>query len=502
MRNFLPGVGICALAGAWLQAAVISGTVVENQTGHPLARALVTIEPLAGSAGQRVSGRTNAYGAFQFTPVPAGTYLVSASRAGFATMQWGQRQWNSAGTPVSVGDNDAPHLTIRLPRFGSITGTVLDENDVGLPGYDVVAYRNTRPPELAARAKSDDRGIFRLFGLEPGSYLVRSAAREFDEISYLPTFSKETSAVEQAYPVNVTYDQQAEAADVRPIPGRLVTLTVEAVTVPPNPAEPLPVTMILASDIGRQTVQAASHRFGPIPPGTYDLFCQAPVERRRGIQGDYRRITVNANMSLSIVLHEVPELRLSFEGVPPDTTIPVLARRTDLAGDGPPELLKLVNNRVQLAAGPWELGVLPADGYYVSGFSGPRSQRVADGHADGWNQIDVGFGAGLVRVTLSTSPGSLSGTVKSAGEPVAGAPVFLEPSDLEPRRRVSGLLATRTDIRGQYRFAGLAPGNYRVFSSFEYRLPDAAVLTNAGAVKLTIEDGSEVRKDLELYVAQ
>ena len=51
--------------------------------------------------------------------------------------------------PVTVGENDSAVLNIRLPRYGAIAGTVLDENDVGLPEHDVIAYRNTQPPRPA-----------------------------------------------------------------------------------------------------------------------------------------------------------------------------------------------------------------------------------------------------------------------------------------------------------------------------------------------------------------
>ena len=112
---------LLALAACALHAAVIRGSVVENQTGLPLARTLVTVEPVAGTSGPPRSVRSNVYGTFQFPPLHAGKYLVSASRTGFATIQYGQKQWKSAGVPVVVAEDDSPLLNIRLPRFGAIT---------------------------------------------------------------------------------------------------------------------------------------------------------------------------------------------------------------------------------------------------------------------------------------------------------------------------------------------------------------------------------------------
>ncbi len=134
---------LLAMFAEALHGAVIRGTVVENQSGRQLARALVTLEPWAGTNGPPRSVRTNIRGVFQFPPVPAGTYVLTAAKTGFASFQYGQKRWKSAGIPVVASDDDSPLFTIRLPRFGAITGTVLDENDVGLPEYDVVAYRNS-----------------------------------------------------------------------------------------------------------------------------------------------------------------------------------------------------------------------------------------------------------------------------------------------------------------------------------------------------------------------
>jgi hypothetical protein len=492
---------VLTLATGVLHAAAIQGTVVENQTGHAVARATVVLEPVTGASLPRRSIRTNTNGFFEFAGLPAGAYLLTASRTGFATIQYGQKQWKSAGVPIVVAEKDSPTLAVRLPHFGTITGTVLDENDVGMPYYDVVAYRNTRPPQLVARARSDDRGMFRLFGLEPGSYLLRSVANQYEETSYLPTFSRETQTLDQAFPVQVDMDSQVDRADVRPITGRLFTLDVSVTPIPPNAVPPLPVTITLVSELGRETVQASSHRFGPLPAGEYEVFSQAPLEHGPGIQGDYRRITVSRDGGVPpIVLHQESEVQFTFAGAADPGSIRVLARRKDLAGTGTTEVLKLSDNRVQLATGPWQLAIQPDPAFYASGFSGPLYQRPSDSRADGWNEIVIGRGSPAVRFALSSNPGGVHGTVKSGGEPVIGAPVFLEPVDLEPARRVTETFVTRTDIHGQYHFTGLAPGNYRVLSSFEYLTADSATMSAAGARPVKIENASDLQQDLDVYV--
>src|SRR5689334_19113612 len=153
---------VLLLAAVSLHAAVIRGVVVEHSTGKALARTNIVIAPLPGTPGNPRGLRSNTYGNFEISGLPAGAYLVSASRRGFPQVQYGQKNWRAAGMPVVLAEDQAAFLNIRMPRYGAITGIAVDENDVGLPDHEVVAYRYAKPPRLAARAQADDRGVFRI----------------------------------------------------------------------------------------------------------------------------------------------------------------------------------------------------------------------------------------------------------------------------------------------------------------------------------------------------
>jgi hypothetical protein len=135
-----------------LGAAVIRGNVVESQTSKPLARAMVTLQPIQGTPGGTQAMRTDSYGAFAFSPLSAGAYVVRVSKAGFLPTEYGQKRWNAAGTPIALTADGAVFVTIRLPRYGAITGTVVDENNVGLGQHRVLAYRDSQPPLLFTSA--------------------------------------------------------------------------------------------------------------------------------------------------------------------------------------------------------------------------------------------------------------------------------------------------------------------------------------------------------------
>ena len=501
MRNWL----WLALATGALQAAVIRGTVVENQTGRPLARALVVVQPVPGTPGQTLSARTNLYGAFEFPPMAGGACLVTASRRSFAAVQYGQKQWKSAGVPIVLEESASTYLSIRLPRFGSVAGTVVDENDVGLPEHDVVVYSNTRPPKLVGRAKTDDRGMYRVFGLEPGSYLVRTLGKQYEEGSYLPTFSRESATVELAHPVEANLDQQTDDVNVRPAPGRLYSVSGQAVAPMPTQA-----TVMLVSDMGTETTVAdgsGNFQFNPMAPGKYELYAQAAADRRTGgMLAGFQTLELDHDRGdVRISLLTQPGVEFFFEdskGRPVDSRpLQVMARRKDLSGDGKPETLRLSNNRARLLPGRWELALSPMPDYYVAGFSDFRPQGLERGRPDGWNEIVLTSSFNSVKFVLSPSPGMVHGTVRGPGhDTVAGAPVFLEAYDVEARRRLTDVRAARTDMHGQFQFDGLAPGTYRVLSTFEFQMPDAAAMSNAGAKIVNVEEGHDSGVELELYV--
>src|SRR5580658_3022731 len=171
---------LAALCCCATHAAVIRGVVLDRATSRPLARSLVTLRPVDGVGGKPQSVRADRTGQFAFT-VGAGMYLLRASKDGFAAFQYGQREWKSAGKPMSVEQEGSLYLDIRLRRYAAISGTVLDENEIGIPDQKVIAYPATQPLHIAATAITDDRGIYRIHGLEPGTYYVRSAAKQLED---------------------------------------------------------------------------------------------------------------------------------------------------------------------------------------------------------------------------------------------------------------------------------------------------------------------------------
>jgi len=167
--------GLCA-ASAFAQRATgaITGRVVADD-GQPVRHATVSISSMGG--GGRIAGRLTVVsdedGNFQaegLDPIP---YTISATAPGYVLDPKKQRETNYSfiGQPV----------TITMMRGGVITGKVTSSTGEPIIRIAVRAVRvrdeNGRPDNTGAgnfrpQRMTDDRGVYRLYGLAPGSYLV------------------------------------------------------------------------------------------------------------------------------------------------------------------------------------------------------------------------------------------------------------------------------------------------------------------------------------------
>ncbi len=159
----------------------ILGSVVTADTGLPVRRARVNLSG-AELRGAR-STMTDDEGKFVFTQLPAGRYTLTASKAGFVSIAYGAKAPGRAGTPIELADGQKLDARpISLPKGGVVTGVVLDEYGEPSPGTPVRALRavirtGERRLESAGTSTTDDRGMYRIYGLQPGQYVVTAQPR-------------------------------------------------------------------------------------------------------------------------------------------------------------------------------------------------------------------------------------------------------------------------------------------------------------------------------------
>ena len=170
------------------RTGMIVGQVVDAATGAPVAEAIVRLTlPKYSEDPTTPKGRVMAdgEGRFFFTDLHPGEYFLNATKDGYSVGTYGQRRALGQSLLLSLAEGERlTDVTIRVWKHGVIAGTVLDEAGEPVVGVavralikDVVAgrtrYGNMEVrPDLVPTATTDDRGMFRLSQLMPGTYVV------------------------------------------------------------------------------------------------------------------------------------------------------------------------------------------------------------------------------------------------------------------------------------------------------------------------------------------
>lgn len=169
--------------------AGLSGRVVTAGTGATVRRARVTLSAAELRGGR--SAITDDEGRFSFALLPAGRYTVTASKAGYVAIAYGATRAGRPGTAVQLTDGQrAERIDLAMPRGSVLTGVVLDEHGEPATNVPVRALRSaftagTRNWQMAGQATTDDRGIYRIFQLQPGDYVVSAVPRNLNPVDSL-----------------------------------------------------------------------------------------------------------------------------------------------------------------------------------------------------------------------------------------------------------------------------------------------------------------------------
>lgn len=160
----------------------IRGRVVSAESGAVLRRAQVRLA--LQDVRNAKTATTDTEGRFEFTELPAGRFTLTVSKAGYLTLQYGQRRPLEPGKPIELSRGQVLDRTdVALPRGGVVTGRIMDEYGEPLADATVQALRyqyvgGQRQLVSSGRtAQTDDIGQFRIFGLPPGDYYISASTR-------------------------------------------------------------------------------------------------------------------------------------------------------------------------------------------------------------------------------------------------------------------------------------------------------------------------------------
>lgn len=181
------------------RGASITGRLV-NDSGQPIPNAPVYVSGL-GRPPERRATNTDENGQFRVDNLPRQPYSVSAQVRGYVR-----------DTYESVFYKPGDTVSLVLKKGGVITGTVT--NSAGEPVIGVLVSaipirdlegRQLRSPLAGAPRYTDDRGVYRLFSLPKGIYLVATGSK-------LNSFSPQPAFVEDipTYYPSATRDSASE----------------------------------------------------------------------------------------------------------------------------------------------------------------------------------------------------------------------------------------------------------------------------------------------------
>lgn len=169
------------------RTGVVVGQVVDGISGEPIPEAIVRLSMPAFLATLPTTPNfrviADADGRFFFTDLPAGEYSLSVTKDGYIAGTYGQRRASARGEllPLKEGERRTD-LVLRSWKYAVIGGTVIDEAGEPVVGVavralarDVVSGRARFGAESSFSVPStltDDRGVFRLARVQPGTYAV------------------------------------------------------------------------------------------------------------------------------------------------------------------------------------------------------------------------------------------------------------------------------------------------------------------------------------------
>jgi hypothetical protein len=220
--------------------AVIRGRVVSADNGTPIRRAQVRAQAGELRANRLVS--TDAQGRFEFKDLPAGRWNLTASKAGFMTLRYGQKRSFEAGSPIEIAEAQVmERADFALPRGAAITGRIFDEygDAVANARVQVLRYQTVQGQRRLTPAgggdQTDDTGSYRIYGLAPGDYYISATLRAangpfFDDnnndtTSYAATYYPGSGSVTEAQRVTVAVGQEQPNVNFALQPVRTVKIT-------------------------------------------------------------------------------------------------------------------------------------------------------------------------------------------------------------------------------------------------------------------------------------
>jgi len=492
------------------ERAPISGTVL-TRDGEPVGTAYVSFGRIGSTSGSGIV-KVEANGSFKSEPLEAGIYRIFAGAPGYIS----DPQTVTAGL-YHPGDT----VSFQMIRGGVITGKVTNADNAPVIAAYVRAIRvkdqNGKPLQfqnIVRERMTDDRGIYRLYSLVPGSYVVSAGGparfsggmppTQYEQNA--PTYSP-ASTRDAALEVTLNNgDELTMDIQYRGEPGHAVSGAVAGLVDQNDPRTTYGANISLIDVRTRTALPAANassftkYAFAiyGVPDGEYEITAAQNTPGRDILSSPPTRITVQGadvtGINLTVMPAATIEGRVVLEPDPKNSCAQrrafalretlVAARRFQSEAAprrtpntaSQPEVGVLAQYAVSESTvdgqGAFNLRNLqpgiykidprePAPGWYFRLITlgiGPRAPNVA---RDGINLKASERVSGLT-LTLSEGAGQLRGRISlPEGQSLpSNLRVYLVPAEKEHAENVLRFYEGRPEANGSFTVNNLAPGKY------------------------------------------
>jgi hypothetical protein len=511
----------------------ISGRILAD--GAPAGQVQVMLTPARGistSVAAAVSGlnvtETDDSGVFKIDDLAPAAYTVVATLPGYV-VESGLSDEN--GQPAHFWPGDS--ISIRMIKGGVITGKVTSQSGSPVVGIRVAAARlrdmEGRPVPFdvidmwgrARQWKTDDRGIYRIFGLQPGVYVVSAGGSGFfsfgsttrgayddDSPTFSPSGTRDSATEitlhsgEELGGVDIRFREAKSHAVSGVITGSIPvgSLVGGAAVVVTNAESGMPQAMGYA--IGTETPR--NFALYGIPDGRYEIVAIGGIGGEDMTASPLRKITVSGADVAGLELHLGPFTKIAGHVVL--ERLPEMERKTGCPASGPARPVQealLFTHRDEgakaaakapdepaglamaflsigdsftadskgnfvarlMSGGRYRIqGRLPSDDWYLRSVTLPplAAGKPPVDAADGF-RVKQGERLDSLTVTVAEGAAGLAGRViaaESKNRLPAKLRVVIVPAEKESADKILRYAQTRVGGDGSFSVKNIAPGRY------------------------------------------
>lgn len=510
----------CAPVGAAQSAAkaagksggVIAGTVTAHGKGLPDVTVTLRSAGIGGQGQDLPQTKTDAEGKYRITDVPIGSYFVTPVAPVYVTPRAGRLTFG--GDPVVItGGETIDGIDFSLVRGGVVTGKVVDAE--GRPVIEQTVSLQSADQQAGPRggfgfaagggnARTDDRGVYRIYGVAAGRYYVSVGAQQrlsaytaiMGQQAYKQTFYPDAADSTQATVVEVAEGEEVGHVDIT-VGNTVEEYTVTGQVIDKSSNAPVPnvgfTLSVLAGGGNRQRAMglmtlpvfsdaAGQFRVDNVPAGRYVV--SLSPETSNGMSGQSSPFDVINQDVTGVVVQAVSGAGLSgtvaLEGTQDPTILSELLQfqvQVGVFGSGNAANAASMqtvplgeDGSFQLAglpAGTVRLALVAQDASLQGAFKLLRTELNGVPQPRG---IPVTTGQQLsgVRLVAAYADGIVEGTVKLQNGPLApGARLFarLVPVGQQQGGRGASLGAASVDSRGHFIIENVPAGSYNLIVS-------------------------------------